>query len=255
MTTVAPRFECKYCVPSVEAEAVLRVARVFLDIDRAAWPEAPSDGPVPMQRVTSLYLDSPARTFYAWHLARRSSRFKLRLRRYSAGRQDVTWAEVKHKVDGRVLKTRAPLPIGMLPWLENGDTSRVSHASTPNPALDDFLARQRAFDAGAQVMLRCDRRGVRGSGNERAVGVTVDTALGFRTGSRLSLVDVSAAGWLPLTLPDGGSEAAAIVELKHGGTPPVWMRRVMTRLEPWQCSFSKYIAAMQAVAILEGGRR
>jgi hypothetical protein len=255
MTTVAPRFECKYCVPSPEAEAVLRVARVFLDIDRAAWPEAAADGPVPTQRVTSLYLDSPARTFYSWHLARRASRFKLRLRRYSAGRQDVTWAEVKHKVDGRVLKTRAPLPIGVLPWLESGDTAKVSHASTPNPALDDFLTRQRAFDAGAQVMLRCDRRGVRGSGNERAVGVTVDSALGFRSGSGLSLLDVPAEGWLPMTLPDGGSDAAVIVELKHGGSPPVWMRRVMTRLAQWQCSYSKYIAAMQAVAILEGGRR
>ena len=255
MTTVTPRFECKYCVPSAEADAVLRVAHVFLDIDRAAWPEAPADGPVPMQRVTSLYLDSPAKTFYTWHLAGRSSRFKLRLRRYSAGRQDVTWAEVKHKVDGRVLKTRTSLPIDALPWLESGDTSQVSQASEPDPALDDFLARQRAFDAGAQVMLRCERRGVRGSGHERAVGVTVDTALGFRTGSGLSLLDMSAAGWLPLTLPYGGADAAAIVELKHGGTPPVWMRRVMTRLAQWQCSYSKYIAAMQAVAILEGGRR
>jgi hypothetical protein len=35
----------------------------------------------------------------------------------------------------------------------------------------------------------------------------------------------------------------------------VWMRRLMTRLAPWQCSYSKYIAATQVVARLEGGRR
>ena len=255
MTTLAPRFECKYCVPSAEAEAVLRVARLFLDVDRAAWPEAPAEGSLPTQRVTSLYLDSPALTFYGWHVARRTSRFKLRLRRYSAGPQDVTWAEVKHKVDGRVVKTRAAVPIGAVPGIEAGRIARLPHACDVDPALDDFLARLRAFGAAAQVMLRCDRRGMRGSGSDRAVGVTVDTGLGFRTGSRLSLLDVPDAGWHSLVLPSDGTAATAIVELKHGGTPPVWMRRVMTRLAQWRCSYSKYIAAMQAVAILEGGRR
>jgi hypothetical protein len=242
-------------VPSAEVEAVLRVGRVFLEVDRAAWPESPAGGAVPTQRVTSLYLDSPARTFYAWHVARRSSRFKLRLRRYSAGLQDVTWAEVKHKVDGRVLKTRAPVPMGALPGIERGQVSHLPRASSADPALDDFVARVRAFGAGAQVMVRCDRRSVRGSGSDRALGVTVDTGLGFRTASRLSLLDVPAADWHPLVLPYEGTEDAAIVELKHGGTPPVWMRRVMMRLARWQCSYSKYIAAMKQLASLEGGRR
>ena len=257
MTALAPRFERKYCVPATEAAAALRVARVFLDIDRAAWPDAAVDAPVPVQRVTSLYLDSPARTFYAWHVARKTSRFKLRLRRYSAGRQDVTWAEVKHKVDGRVLKTRAVLPVGALPFVETGRPSQAGWADDPDPALDDFLARQRAFEACAQVMLRCDRRSVRGSGTDRAVGVTVDSALCFRRGPHPSLLDVPDQDWLPLplALTCEGVTPTTIVELKHGGTPPVWMRRVMMRLAPWQCSYSKYIAATQAVARLEGGRR
>lgn len=257
MTALAPRFECKYCVPLSEAEAALRVGRLFLDIDRAAWPDADGDGPVPVQLVTSLYLDSPARTFYAWHVARRSSRFKLRLRRYSAGRQDVAWAEVKHKVNGRVLKTRAPLPVDALALVETGRPSEVPRPADIDPALDDFLVRQRAFDASAQMMLRCDRRGVRGSGSDRALGVTVDGALRFRRGPYPSLLAVPADGWLPLPLAStcDGAAPTAIVELKHGGHPPVWMRRVMARLAPWQCSYSKYIAATQAVARLEGGRR
>ena len=255
IASLAPRFECKYCVPSTEAEAALRVARLFLDIDRAVWPEASAGGAIPTQRLTSLYLDSPARTFYGWHVAGRASRFKLRLRRYSVGQTDVAWAEVKHKVEGRVLKTRAPVPLGVVASLEHGEVSRLPCATDTDPALEDFLARLRAFEARAQVMLRCDRRAVRGNGSDRAVGVTVDTGLGFLAGSRLSLLDVPTGGWHPLLPPYDGREATAIVELKHGGTPPVWMRRVMTRLAQWQRSYSKYVAAMQAAAVLEGGRR
>jgi hypothetical protein len=249
MTTVAPRFECKYCVPASEADGVLRVARAFLDIDRAAWPDAVDGGPLPVQRITSLYLDSPARTFLGWHLARRSRRFKLRLRRYSVGHGGLAWAEVKHKVDGRVLKTRSPLPLAGVPSIESGRPSRETGLAGVHPALDDFLSRQRAFDACPQVLLQCDRRGLRGTGGDRAVGVTVDTDLCYQRGPTPSLLAAPAGDWLSLAVPGEGLEPVAIVELKHGGRPPVWMRRLMTRLEPRRCSYSKYVAAMQ-----EGGR-
>ncbi len=254
MRTLAPRFECKYCVPVTEAENVLRVARVFLDVDRAAWPDARTDGPVPVQRITSLYLDSPARTFLGWHVARQTRRFKLRLRRYSAGQCDVTWAEVKHKIHGRVVKTRGRLPNDVVGSIE-GDNGAPEDLPGGDAALDDFVARQRAYGARPQVLLQCDRRGLRGSGFDRAEGVTVDVDLGYYRGPRVSLADVLAPGaWVPLALPWAGPEPAAIVELKHGGRPPAWMRGLMSRLAPWQCSFSKYLAAMHAVARLEGGR-
>jgi hypothetical protein len=252
--TTAPRFECKYCVPASEADAVLRVARVFLDIDRAAWPDATDDGPLPVQRITSLYLDSPARTFLGWHLARRPTRFKLRLRRYSVGQRDIAWAEVKHKVNGRVLKTRSPLPLCDLPSVESGRWPREAGPVAVDPTLDDFLSRQRAFDACAQVLLQGDRRGLRGSGSDRALGVTVDTDLRFQRGPAPSLLGAAAKDWQSLDVPAEGLEPAAIVELKHDGHPPVWMRRLMARLEPRRCSYSKYVAAMRAAAIQEGGR-
>jgi VTC domain len=252
--TSAPRFECKYCVPASEADGVLRVARVFLDIDRAAWPDAADDGPLPVQQITSLYLDSPARTFLAWHLARRPTRFKLRLRRYSVGERGIAWAEVKHKVNGRVLKTRSPLPLGDLPSVESGRWQPSAGPAGSEPTLSDFLSRQRAFDACAQVLLRGDRRGVRGAGSERALGVTVDTDLCYQRGPAPSLLAAAAGDWRSLDVPGDGLEPSAIVELKHGGHPPVWMRRLMTRLEPRRCSYSKYVAAMRAAAIQEGGR-
>lgn len=248
---IAPRFECKYCVPIGEAEGVLRVASVFLDIDRVAWPDAAAGAGVPSQQITSLYLDSPSRTFLAWHLARRPVRFKLRLRQYSAGRDDVAWAEVKHKVDGRVTKTRGLLPLRALPDVERGALGGDAVAGG-DAALDDFVARQRAFGAGPQVLLRCDRRALRGIGIDRAVGVTVDTSLCYQHGPRCSLADVPARGWLPLGLELPGRDGA-IVELKHGGRPPAWMRHLMTRLLPWQRSYSKYVAAMQAGMFAKGG--
>ena len=254
MTELASRIERKYCVPAAEAEGVLRVARAFLDIDRAAWPDAPVDGPLPVQRITSLYLDSPSRTFYAWHVSRKPSRFKLRLRRYSAGRGDAIWAEVKHKVRGRVIKTRAIVPAEALAGIEAGRPVAIGQVGKRDSTLDDFVARQCAFGARAQVLLRCDRRGLRECGLDRAVGITVDTDLCLWRGADPSLLDTAAGHWLPLAVPSQGPEPAAIVELKHAGHPPAWMRRVMSRLEPWQCSYSKYVTATRAVARLEGGR-
>jgi hypothetical protein len=254
MTTMAPRFECKYCVPASEADEVLRMARVFLDVDRAAWPDAAEGGPLPVQRITSLYFDSPAGTFLRWHLARRPSRFKLRLRRYSGGQSGVAWAEVKHKVNGRVLKTRSPLPLAGVGSVESGRASLGTRPVDLDPALGDFLTRQHAFHACAQVLLDCDRRGLRGTGVDRAVGVTVDTDLRYQRGPAPSLLGAPAGDWLELPLPGDGLEPAAIVELKHGGRPPAWMTRLMTRLEPRRCSYSKYVAAMRAAAIQEGGR-
>jgi hypothetical protein len=251
--TIAPRFECKYCVPVAEAEGVLRVARVFLDVDRVAWPDQAPGAPVPVQQITSLYLDSPARTFLAWHLARRPARFKLRIRRYSAGRDDVAWAEVKHKVDNRVTKTRGLLPLRSVADIERSPCGAATAAGS-DAALDDFLARQTAFSASPQALLRCDRHALRGVGIDRSVGVTVDTEVRYQAGPRCSLADVPEREWLPLPLTLPGRDPGAIVELKHGGRPPAWMRHMMTRLAPWQCSYSKYVAAMQAGVLAERGR-
>ncbi len=251
--TVAPRFECKYCVPASEADGVLRVARVFLDIDRAAWPDAVDGGPLPVQRITSLYLDSPAQTFLAWHLARRPTRFKLRLRRYSVGQRGIAWAEVKHKVDGRVLKTRSPLPLEAVPSVESGRSAAgqdrpastrrwtiSSRASAPSTR-----ARRCCFSANA---VACVAPAASARGRDGRYGSQLSARprpVTARRGGR----GLAVAG-----RARGGARPAAIVELKHGGRPPVWMRRLMTRLEPWRCSYSKYVAAMQAAAIQEGGR-
>ncbi len=251
---VAPRFESKFCVPRAEAEGVLRVAHVFLAPDKVAWPDLPAGSPVPPEEITSLYLDSPARTFLAWHLARRPVRFKLRLRRYDRGDVDVAWAEVKHKVRGRVVKTRARLPLAVASGLEGGPTDRCLDTSPDQAALEDFVARQRAYAARATVLIRCHRRALRGSGADRAVGVTVDTGLAFGRGVRLSLATAPGSGWQPIDLSSHVPGADALVEMKHGGQPPAWMRCLMTRLSPWQCGFSKYVAAIHAVARVEGGR-
>jgi hypothetical protein len=240
MTALPDRVEEKYCVPRRYADAALRLGRTFLEPDR----QSPGE-----QCVTSLYLDSPALTFLAWQRERRRERFKLRLRRYGTTPAAPVFAEVKHKSRNRVRKHRAVVPGGdVRALLVRRDPAETEVASVPG--LPPFVARLRAFAAAPQVLVRCRRQALRGTGGERALGITVDRGIEYQRWTEAAF-DEHPQAWQRLRLPL--DEADVVVEVKHDGRPPAWMARLMTELEPWHQSFSKYGTVMRAVLKDERG--
>ena len=69
MTRGSGRVELKYAVPEDVAAHVLSLGLAFLDREVHAAEQR--------QRITSLYLDTPHRTFLRWHRARAADRFSF----------------------------------------------------------------------------------------------------------------------------------------------------------------------------------
>lgn len=226
------RTELKYCVPDEIAEHTVRVASVFLP------PEVHARLPR-VQRITSLYLDTPQLSFLDWHRERLPDRFKLRIRAYGEHPYDVLFAEVKRKAFGMVHKRRALLPADALaPVLEGRipGSDDLEHAH----ALSEFLWRTVAFGASPKVLLSCVRESLRASAPGDETAVTVDRDLVCQPARRLP-GDPRAWRRMPLPRSDG---TPVLLEMKYGDHPPAWMLPLLLQLRPYRVSFSKYLTAM-----------
>jgi hypothetical protein len=245
VSALPARVELKYAVSDAEADAALRLASLFLepDGDRAE-----------RQRITSLYLDSPALDFLRWQRVRRPERFKLRIRTYGEG-PAVAWVEVKGRAGGRVHKQRAAIESSAAVALFAGRTAGPLREGSGGPGLAAFCERRHAFGAVPQVALRYERHSLHDPADP-AVRVTVDRQARWqRARPGQAALDERAGAWTRLHMPASAVEGGTILELKHGGRPPAWMEPLVRRLEPRRIRFSKYAAAMGGVFAVEGGGR
>ena len=86
---VAQRFEAKYVIGELQAEAITHYIKPFVEPDPHA-PEYP---------VTSLYLDSPDLALYQSSDMGEKNRFKLRVRSYDDAPRSPLFLEVKQRID------------------------------------------------------------------------------------------------------------------------------------------------------------
>ena len=230
----AGRIEIKHAVPEAVAVQALDWSRAFLEPDR---------GVSGRQHVTSLYLDSPELTFYRWHRQRRAHRFKLRIRGYGDRPADRVFAEVKQRCGDISQKVRVELPPGALRGFLAGDFPAWREA-IPDFALDEFVARRRAYAARPTVLVSCLREALRNSGATGEVAVTVDRRIAYQATPRPDFV-AKLDNWRALMLPARPGPPVAIMELKYVDAPPAWMATLLRHLAPFRAPFSKYAAAVR----------
>jgi hypothetical protein len=237
MTRGSGRIELKYAVPEDVAAHVLSIGLAFLDPEIHAAELR--------QRITSLYLDTPQRTFLRWHRARAADRFKLRLRRYGEAVDARIFAEVKRKTNSVVNKRRAPIPAGAVFDLLSG--SRLPYArltALESEHLAEFVRQRLRFGAKPEVLVTCVRESLRGSFPEEENAITVDRDIRFQRMTEASLVGDPSI-WTAVPLPRVSRMGTAIVELKYSRRPPAWMTPLIMRLASARVSFSKYDVAMR----------
>lgn len=178
--------------------------------------------------IRNVYFDTPDYRMIRNSLEKPKYKEKLRLRSYGTpGETDVVFVELKKKYDGVVYKRRVPMKLrdarkylyyGIRPEMDGQILKEVDYAVNfyrPKPVV--YLAYERiAFFGREDPELR----------------VTFDRNIRARE----SNLDLSREGYgIPLL-----EKGNMLMEIKLPGAMPVWLGRILSGLEIYPVSYSKY---------------
>lgn len=211
------RYEKKYLLPADKYEELFRRISDRIEPDEYF-----------ASTVCSIYYDTPDFELIRNSIEKPIYKEKLRVRSYNAASEDSkVFVELKKKYKGVVYKRR----IAMKTWEAEEylalrapapEESQISHE------IDWFLKMNRPQP---QVLIACDREAYV-SKEDSELRITFDKNIRWRD------YDLS------LTLGDHGDCVTApgevLMEIKIPGAAPMWLASVLSELEAFPTSFSKY---------------
>lgn len=228
-TDVFERKEVKYRLDARQAETMRRALEGHMAPDVYGCTT-----------VRSLYLDTPERAVIERSLDKPLYKEKLRLRSYGVpGPQDTIYIEIKKKWQRTVYKRRAAISLNQAEaWLNRGlrpdlDTQILRE-------IDYFLSFYRPVP---KLFLAYDRIACYGIENNN-IRITFDANIRSRE-SNLSL----ARGDSGTALLDS---KAVLMEIKIPDAMPLWLSGMLSELEIYPVSFSKYGSVYKRKLITEG---
>jgi hypothetical protein len=233
------RFELKYLITEVEAAAIGRYVRAFMQPDR--YSRLQRGGMYP---IVSLYLDSPDLQLCRETLTGRKNRFKLRIRSYTDEPEYPRFFEIKRRVNRVIIKSRAAvMDEGVVSLLAGGRLQPQGY-NTDETVLQQFQFYVASIGAGPIVLVRYTRQAFESTGRNR-VRVTFDRGLCYKMTSRHS-VRLSGPGWQHNELTIGH----VILEIKFTGVYPPWLSRMSAQFNLDQRSVSKYATSIEQACAL-----
>jgi hypothetical protein len=244
---VAPRdpdrFELKYWVPEPLTERALDYAKPYLILD----PQSSKRGLL-HQCCTSLYLESPAMGAYRTHIDGAPDRYKLRVRAYGDPPRGMAFFEIKRKMNSRGVKSRAGIPIELVPSLLEGTYDHLPETMDPaaRANVESFLYLQLSTQARPYLLVRAFRESYCSADPTEEVRMTFDRRISYQP-ARGATFDSDPKAWIPINGEEehGQRGPHALIELKFAKLPPFWMRRMVEQLGLLQVAFSKYCSAVR----------
>lgn len=216
------RFEIKYLVSPEQQEQILRTARRYMRDDEYG-----------RYSICNIYYDTDDFALIRASLEKPVYKEKLRVRSYGVPKDGGrVFVEIKKKFDGVVYKRRTVTSAQDAPLFLCGDLSR-SDGGQISREIDCF---QRRYRSSPQVFIGYDRMALAGVENEE-LRMTFDTDLRWRR----SDLDLRAGDGGMLLLP----ENKVLMELKIPGAAPLWLSRMLSELEIYPTSYSKYGAVFR----------
>ncbi len=232
------RFEAKYIISELEAEAIADYIGPYVVPD----PHAQEGAAYP---VSSLYLDSPdLRMFWSSELGEKN-RFKLRVRAYSDNPGDPVFFEIKRRIGPIVWKQRAGVSRALAEGvLRGGEVGPHVLAEADDEGMDNlctFRDYLHMMSATPCVMVRYSREAYISS-LEEPVRITFDRYISCLPVARYtpdvwSFVD----GWRDIHDP------LVILEVKFTDVMPFWVRRLIQRFHLLIDSVAKYVTCMKTL--------
>lgn len=178
--------------------------------------------------ICNIYYDTEQDDLIRTSMEKPVYKEKLRLRSYGVpGAEDRVFLEIKKKYQGTVFKRRIALPFHeAAQYLET--RKKPSEDSQILREIDYFLE---LYHPVPKLYLAYDRIAFTAK-REEGLRITLD----YRIRSRTEAVDFTAGDYGELLLP----ENEYILEIKSSTAFPLWLTEVLSKLEIYPVSFSKY---------------
>lgn len=226
------RFELKYQIPEVVAQAVRRFVRPWLEPDSFG-----GTADAPAYPVHSLYLDSGDLALYQATVNGDRNRFKLRVRYYDENPAAPVYFEIKRRADRCIHKQRALVRRECAAALLEGEPPAFHHLARPDArnftALQNFSTLVRRLAAEPRAHVAYEREAWLSSGHN-SVRVTMDRAIRCEPARVLSFT-TSFARAVPIF------SAVVVLEIKFTDRFPNWIGDMVHALGLVQANAAKYV--------------
>jgi hypothetical protein len=242
------RYEAKYLVPPSLVPAIREFIAPFCE------PDEHAPGTLPEYTITTLQLDTPDLALYYAKEYEALARFKLRIRTYGLDRRVPVFVEIKRKIKGVIVKSRATIPG------EHWGPDLITHPGRWVPfrsqreAMNylNFVRLVRELGARPVVLIRYDREAYLGR-NDRYARLTFDRRLRYCPTRGWNLwTDERYFYKLDSSMVFGRAYSPVILELKTFSDAPQWMVELTERFDLQRIGFSKYFAAMRVESLYRG---
>lgn len=196
-----------------------------------------------LHTICSLYYDTEDFAVIRRCLEKPDFKEKLRLRSYGVPAPEQTvYMELKKKLDGVTYKRRVPVAYGDAVRYLGGGEKPAIHGQIFSE-IDCYVTRN---PVRAAMLLAYDRIALFGR-EDPDFRVTFDRAIRFRT----TQLDLSAGDFGTHLIPPD----RRMMEIKTAGAIPFWFSRILSELQIYPISFSKYGRAYLASLQTQEGVR
>ena len=242
------RYEAKYIIPRQLVPQIREFIRPF------CIPDPNTEGTPPEYIITTLQLDSPFGTLHYAKEQEVFNRFKLRVRTYGLDGKAPVFVEIKRKMNGVVLKSRAMMPAEF--WGKeacHGHKANLSFKSR-HQALNyrEFVRLVDAINARPVMLIRYTRESYLSKIDSYA-RVTFDRRMCYSPARTYTFPGPDVRWWsmdsgTALNRPFSG----LILELKTYRDAPAWMVELTARFNLVRTGFCKYSTAMRLESLFQG---
>lgn len=243
------RYEAKYLVHPSQVPAIRDFIAPFCE------PDDHAGGRRPEYVVTTLQHDTPDLALYYAKEREALARFKLRIRTYGLDGRCPVFLEIKRKIKGVIVKSRATIPAALWGGDLVASPGRAVPFRTRQEELNylNFVRVAREIGARPVVLIRYRREAYLGR-NDRYARLTFDRRLCYRPARDWTLLPPNGR-WFGIdsSMVFGRPFSAAVLELKTFSDAPMWMVDLTERFDLQRIGFSKYFAAMRTESLYAGG--
>jgi hypothetical protein len=245
------RHEAKYIIAPSLVPHIREFVRPFCVPDRHGQGD-PSE-----YEVTTLQLDSPSLSLYHAKEWDALNRFKLRVRTYGSDPSYPVFLEVKRKLRGCILKSRATVPREV--WREDiikkpRSAPLVFWSKKEDSAYLEFIRLVKLIGAEPVTLIRYTREAYLGKMDHYA-RVTFDRNLMYQPTRRWDLSGANGKWFCmdtPLAQDKDNRYSGVVLELKTLSDAPQWMVDVVMEFDLVRVGNCKYSTALGLESLFRG---